>query len=123
MNTISFPKMFNKNNYSMCTSLSYDIESINESLKAIFSINKGELLGDPNYGSNISELLFNIKNLSNINELKTSIVDIINKFVPRIDTNINNITIYSNPNNNKYKITIKYKVIPNSTYGYFETII
>ena len=60
MNTISFPKMFNKNNYSMYTSLSYDIESINESLKAIFSINKAELFGDPNYGSNISELLFNI---------------------------------------------------------------
>ena len=50
MNTISFPHMFNKNRYTLSTSLSYDYQSTNESLKSLLLTNPGELLGDPAYG-------------------------------------------------------------------------
>lgn len=123
MNTISFPNMFNKNNRLLKTSLSNDIESINESLTTIFHVNKGELLGDPSYGSTIREKIFNLKTNANLIELKEDIVNLVNKFVPRIQTNSSLITIYSNPNDTQYKITIKYIVKPNKDYNYFETII
>lgn len=123
MNKISYPNMFNKNNFNLSTELSYNYEAINESLKTIFYINKGELLGDPNYGSTIRECLFNLKNETSISEIKSLIVSDIHKYIPTIIVETSDIHIYSDPNNAKYKINIAYRVNKNSEYSYFETIV
>lgn len=40
------------------TQYSYDIESINESIRLILESAEGELFGDPNYGSRLHEYLY-----------------------------------------------------------------
>ena len=122
-NTISFPKMFNKTDYKMKTDVSYSLESINESLKSLLSTTKGELLGDPLYGSTLKELLFELKTTKNMFIIKRTIVEDILKYVKGISTNESMIKIYSNPNNNKYKIIVGYYVLPNNEKYTFETIV
>lgn len=124
MNTISFPKMFNSNSNKMNVNLSIYIKSINESLKSLLMTNPGELLGDPVYGCALREKLFDIKNDVNMLELRNIITKAISRYMPEILVNSSDIKIYSNPNNNKYKIIINYNV--NKYIGEmftFETII
>ncbi len=123
MNKISYPNIFNKNNHNLTTELSYSYEAINESLKAMFYVNKGELLGDPSYGTTIRTYLFDLKTQTSISEIKDIIVKNINRLVPVIIVNASDIHIYSDSNNTKYKITIAYKLNKNSEYKYFETIV
>lgn len=123
MNKISYPNIFNKNNQNLSTELSYSYEAINESLKSIFYVNQGELLGDPTYGSKIRMYLFELKTQTSISEIKEMIVSDISKYIPTIIVDTENIHIYTNPNNTQYKITIAYKINKNSEYSYFETIV
>lgn len=109
-NTLSFPNMFNKNKYMLNSSLSYNIKSINESLKSLFLTSKGELFGDPNYGTTIKEMIFSLKNSINILIIKQMILSTIEKYETRILTSLDNIKIYSNSNDEQYKIVITYKV-------------
>ena len=121
MNTISFPYMFNKNKYTLSTSLSYDYQSTNECLKSLLLTNPGELLGDPEYGCRLLLNLFDVKTSSSIDDLKSNILFAINKYIPEIS--VNNIRIFSNSNNNKYKITINYTLKPYKDDVVFELII
>ena len=57
MNTISFPKMFDVNSNKLSTNLSYNYQSIHESLTSLMLTNPGELLGDPAYGCEIRQQL------------------------------------------------------------------
>lgn len=123
MNTISFPRMFNKNSYSMTTSLSYEIESINESIKSLLSCNQGELLGDPVYGTTIKKHLFEIKTNANSYLVKNDLAKVISDYIPQIECTYQDINIYSNPNNEKYKITIGYKIRNNGEYCTYTTIL
>ena len=123
MNTISFPNIFNKNDSSLSTTLSYDIESINESLNSLFYVNKGELLGDPDYGTELRARLFDLAHPSNIIEIKTEIANIINTKVTRIETNVSMIKIFTNGNNNKYRIVIGYVILNSNKIGTFDTIV
>lgn len=121
MNTISFPNMFNKNKNDVTTSLSYNYESINESIKSLLSTNHGELLGDPLYGCGLKQKLFDIKSNSNIAELKNIIQNDIQKYIPEIL--VNEIKIYGSENDNKYKITIDYKLKQSYDSETFEMIV
>lgn len=123
MSTISFPNIFNKNDNSLSTTLSYAVESINESLNTIFYVNKGELLGDPTYGNSLKERLFDLANPMNIIELKAEIVNIINNSGLDIETNESLISIYTNGNNNKYRITIGYIISNSNEINMFDTVI
>lgn len=121
MNTISFPNMFNKNKNDVTTSLSYNYESINESIKSLLSTNPGELLGDPLYGCGLKQKLFDLKTNANISELKNIIQNDIQKYVPGIV--INDIKIYSSENDNKYKITINYRLKQSYDSKTFEIVL
>lgn len=110
MNTISFPKMFNNNSNKMNVNLSTYIKSINESLKSLLLSSPGELLGDPMYGCALREKLFDIKSDFNMLELRNIITTSISRYMPEISVLSSNIKIYSNPNNNQYKIKIKYNI-------------
>lgn len=123
MNTISFPKMFDINNSKLATNLSYNYKSIHESLTSLLMTNPGELLGDPQYGCGIRMKLFDIKNNTNINELKITLVDAINEYVPQINTDYSLVKIYSDSNNNKYKITIGYTIKDSKDLETFEIIL
>ena len=123
MNMISYPNIFGKNNKNTSTNLSYGYKSINESIRALFYVNKGELLGDPSYGTTLIEKIFELKTTTCINEIKQLIADYINRYIPRIHVSTDMIKVYGNPNNTKYKITIRYMLNPNSEYNYFEIII
>lgn len=123
MKTISFPNMFNKNSRATILNLSGYINSINESLKILLSVNSGELLGDPAYGTSIKSALFELKTNSNQYFIKKMISEKINKYEPRITTNESLIKIYNNPNDNSYKITIKYYLKQYTDLYDFEMII
>ena len=123
MNTISFPNMFNINDSKLSTNLSYNYKSIQESLKSLLLTNPGELLGDPAYGCGIRQSLFDIEYDVNMNELKNTIIKAINKYIPQIEVFAYSIKIYSNSNDNKYKIVIQYKIRQINENRSFELIL
>ena len=108
--TISFPNMFNNTNYKMQTGLSYSYKSTSESLRSLLLTTEGELLGDPEYGCRLRALLFDIKTPAHMSEVKSHLKSKIEKYIPHIVVDADGITIYNNPNNNKYKITISYYI-------------
>lgn len=123
MNTISFPKMFDVNNSKLSTNLSYDYKSIHESLTSLLLTSPGELLGDPAYGCGIKDKLFDVKSNTNVNELKEIIVRAIIKYLPQIRVSNGSIKIYSNVNNNQYKIIIGYRLADSPENQTFELIL
>lgn len=123
MNTISFPRMFNQNSAHISIDMSTTTKSVVESLNSLLKTNRGELLGDPNYGTNIHKMLFDIKSSENVSEIKSEIVDSIHQYIPQIVISENYIKIYSNPNNSQYKITIQFKMLRESQYYLYEIII
>lgn len=121
MSTISFPTMFNKNKYNLRTSLSYNIQSVNESLKSLLSTRTYELLGDPNYGCDIINQLFDLQGQPNIYELKQTVINAINKYLPFIICSTEDIKIYSDDKGH-YAITVHY-YLPDRTTQDTTTII
>lgn len=123
MNTISFPTMFDVNNAKLSTNLSYNYQSIHESLTSLMLTSPGELLGDPVYGCGIKTKLFDIKSNMNINELKLLIVRAIERYLPQIKVSTSSVKIYNNINNNQYKIVIGYKLADSPQNGTFELVL
>ena len=123
INTISFPNMFNRTNNNIQTHGITSILSINQSLKTLLSVNTGELLGDPAYGTQIKSLLFELNNSGNQYIAKKMICEKILKYEPRISTNENLIKIYFEPNSSKYKISIGYYLKQFNELQTFEMII
>lgn len=123
MNTISFPKMFNCNSYKTVTNLSYNYKSIHESLTSLFLTSPGELLGDPSYGCAVKEKLFDIKTNVDMNEIRNIMIHAINKYIPQIIVRATDIKIYSNPNNDKYKIILAYRTITDTELQSYELIL
>ena len=114
MSTISFPTMFNKNKYSLRIGLSYNIQSVNESLKSLLSTRTYELLGDPDYGCDIINQLFDLQGQPNIYELKQTAVNAINKYLLFIICSTEDIKIYSDDKGH-YAITVHYYLPDRST--------
>ena len=123
MSTLSFPNMFDINRNIMTTKISYGVQSISESLKSLLSTNPGELLGDPRYGCGLQLKLFDIKSDINITELKNIVYEAIKRYIPQIIVNHTDIAFYSNSDNNKYKITISYKISTTNESQYFEMVL
>ena len=117
--TFSFPQLINRTTRKI--ELSTNTKSINECLGILLRTRPGELLGDPAYGCGMLNCLFDVKTNNNINELKGLILKAINKYIPEII--VNEIKIYANDNNNKYKITINYTLKPNDDSVTFELIV
>lgn len=67
--------------------------------------------------------LFDLAHPSNIIEIKTEIANIINTKVTRIETNASMIKIFTNGNNNKYRIVIGYVILNSNKIGTFDTIV
>ena len=103
---IMFPKIFNRSSNKINIS---NIDIINTKLSLIswFSTNNGEMFGDSKYGTKIKNHLFELDTDSNINAIKLTILEEINKNFKNIKTNEELIKIFTN-NRGKYKILIGY---------------
>lgn len=97
------------------TSLDENIISINRCLALLLTSAKGELLGQPDFGSRLYELLFDQYSNTYEEVVKQDIVDAITKYETRITINTSDITITQNEDSirNSYSIKIHY-VVTNS---------
>lgn len=89
--------------------------SINRCIGLILLTGKGELLGDPDFGCRLYEMLFEQYSDVTEREIKTEIVESIRTYEKRITVSENNISIthIEDTDRNAYKITISY-VVKNS---------
>ena len=112
--SIKYPNTFNLT--SGKTDLDEKFTSINRCIALILTTAKGELLGDPDFGCTLYELLFEqySENLQQI--IKSDIVECLSKYEGRISLTTDNITIEedSTYGRNAFNITINY-TLRNST--------
>lgn len=97
------------NTFSMAqgnTSLAQEIESINQSIGLILSTSKGELFGDPTFGSTIKEYFYDYVGDTFDQEIIYTIVEELNDQEPRIIVSANNIGITNE--GSTVKISISY---------------
>ena len=89
-----------------------DFTSINRCIGLILTTGKGELLGDPEFGCRLYELLFNQQTESLQEEVKTAIVESITRFEPRVKVDSSDITIepVDDAERTHYHINIKYRL-------------
>ena len=88
------------------TLLADEIESINQSIALILSTSKGELFGDPTFGSTIKEFFYDYVGESMNQELIYTISEELNDQEPRIIVSPSNIGVTTE--NSTVKITITY---------------
>lgn len=108
--SIMYPRTFNL--VSGETDLDTNLVSINTCLALLLTTAKNELLGDPNFGCRLYEMLFDQASDQFIESVKQEIVDEIALFESRVIVNVNDITVehLENRDRNAYHITIQYTV-------------
>lgn len=119
--SIKYPNTFNYS--SGKTDLDEYVVSINRCIALILTSAKGELLGDPNYGSNLYAMLFDQYSDTFETLVKQEIVECVNTFETRVSLTENNVTIKHNENTDKnsFTITISYTIL--RTNASYETSI
>lgn len=88
--TISFPKIFNRN--SGKTNLSSGPESVRECLYLLLNSMPYELLGDPMYGSGILESAFECKGNILYETLRSRILESVALYEPRVTLDSDGVT-------------------------------
>lgn len=108
--SIMYPKTFNM--VSGETDLNTDLVSINTCLALLLTTAKNELLGDPDFGCRLYEMLFDQVSDAFIDAVKQEIVDEITKFETRVIVTVNDVSVehLENRDRNAYHITINYVV-------------
>lgn len=108
--SISYPKTFNL--VSGETNLDTNLVSINACLALLLTTAKNELIGDPDFGCRLYEMLFDQASDPFIDSVKQEIVDEITRFESRVIVTVNDITIehVDDKDINAYHITIQYTV-------------
>lgn len=111
--SVKYPVTFNL--VSGATDLDDRITSINRCLGLLLTTAKGELLGDPNFGCRLYEMLFDQYSHTLTEMVKQDIVENIRLFETRVIVNESDIDITEDTSGirNRYRIKIKY-VIKNS---------
>ena len=115
--SIKHPIMFN------LASGSTDIEglttSINRCIGLLFTTGKGELLGDPDFGCGLYELLFDQYSTSLESQIKNEIADSIKKYERRVVIDASDISIehIENSDRNSYRISIRYDISGTTKQG------
>lgn len=98
------------------TNISKTINSINDCIGLILCTGKGELLGDPSFGSRLYEMLYDLVTTDYLDDVKKEIIQSIYQFESRVVITENDIDIVKSQdtNNNRYTISIKYRLINSS---------
>jgi len=94
MRSIKFPDIFNRTT----TNISKDYYATLQNLKMLLYSNKGELFGDPYFGSNLKKYLYDQNDVILRDILIDDIYTAITTFMPQIYIERNNITIKSEDN-------------------------
>ena len=117
--SISYPKMFDYNNGE--TLLLNETASINNCLGLLLCSAHNELLGDPDFGCGLYELLFSQDTELVQDTIKATIKESIDKYENRVTVETNDIIIQKldNTDNLCYTITINYKIKKSSLEGTF----
>lgn len=115
-NTISHPKCFDKNSGN--TSISNDRVSIEQCLRLLLTTSRGELLGDPYYGTNLMTFVNEPNDLILRDEIIDDFVYSIKKYERRISVSEEDIIIDIDGKN--VNIKINYKITQLGTYETFE---
>ena len=110
--SIKYPNPFNLQ--SGKTDLSDSIASINQCIGLILTTAKGELLGDPDFGCTLYEILFEQYSLNTEVLIKKEIAESINTYEHRVTVSEQDISIEESMDEighkNRYKITISYMI-------------
>lgn len=104
--SIKYPNTFSLS--QGITKLAEDIESVNESIKLILNTSKGELYGDPEYGCNLCQLLYDYEGAVLESSIKYEISNAINNYETRVYVNESDITVTYE--GTKVKINIVYNL-------------
>lgn len=104
--TFSFPQIINR--VSGKIELSSNTQSINECLGILLRTTPGEMLGDPEWGCNLLNRIFQYQGIIVDELIKDDIIDAISKYEPRITVTINDIVIEENIN--VVNIYIQYEI-------------
>lgn len=115
-NTISHPKCFDKNSGN--TSISNDRISIEQCLRLLLTTSRGELLGDPYFGTNLMTFVNEPNDLILRDEIIDDFVYSIKKYERRISVSEEDIIIDIDGKN--VNIKINYKITQLGTYETFE---
>ena len=86
--------------------LSYDAQSVSRSIKNLVLTNRFERLWNPNLGSNINALLFELISPITGNALETEIKTLIRNYEPRAI--VNEVVVTAQPDENSYSVILSY---------------
>lgn len=89
--TFSFPQMVNRSTKRM--TLSTENKSINECLGILLRTRPGELLGDPDYGCNLINRVFQYQGVVINTLIMEDILTAVEKYEPRVKMTANDIII------------------------------
>ena len=103
---ISFPNMFNV--ASGKVQQVSDDKASRQAMKSICLTNIGELLGDPMFGSEVKNLIFEIKNQLFVQLARQKLSEAITKYVSSVVVQPENISFQNYDNDTKIKIVINY---------------
>lgn len=110
--SIKYPNPFSLQ--SGKTGVSDGIKSINECIGLILTTAKGELLGDPDFGCTLYEILFEQYSLNTEALIKKEIAESINTYEHRVTVSEQDVNIEESMDDighkNRYKITISYMI-------------
>jgi len=111
--TFPFRKIFNPQTGK--TTMVSGQESINNCLAMLLSSCKGELLGDPNFGTDVKKYLLNFKGGALYVTLRKTISDAITRYEKRVLVNNDDIYISQGADENTLNIRVVYKDLTDGT--------
>lgn len=103
MNSINFPNMFDRTT----TNLVYDYYATRQNIQLLLWSEKGELFGDPYYGTNLKKFLYDQNDIVLQDILIDDIYTALSVFIPQITITRNDIKLIAS----KGKLTLTIKAI------------
>ena len=98
--------MFTKKPVTGDIALSYDAQSVSRSIKNLLQTNRFERLWNPNFGSNVNHLLFELISPITANALEFEISTLIKNYEPRAI--LNEVIVTPLPDKNSYNVYLSY---------------
>lgn len=119
-NSLSFPDIFNL--VTKQAEYSTGVESINECLNCLLLTSRGELLGDPGFGTDIMKCVYDYNNAIMNDIIRTDIVRAVSEYMPRLITvRYEDIEIINDLN--EVKILVKYYINKVDSIGTYELVV
>ena len=93
--------------------LSFDTQAVIRSIRNILSTRPYEKLFNPNFGSNVDALLFELVSPLTAAALETEVTNAINNYEPR--ANLQKVVVTPMPENHSYSVTITFFIENSAT--------